>query len=159
MNVRLFSIVAGVAGLALLFAPTSVQAAKGQKKNPNPETEHRVHGEVVSVHHEKGKEEATITIRTHNKKKNAVAGQAKKSHEHTFTVSAKTQVFIDHGKHKTHSNVGHLKAGEHVSLLAHGKHADVVDIHEGGKKTTAAIQKINVPTLNQIKNLITKKIK
>jgi hypothetical protein len=149
MNYRLFSIAVVVAGMALLFAPATAQAAKGQKKNPaGAEAEHKVHGEIIAVHHEKGKDHVTITVRTHaHKKKNAAAnavvkGKGKKSNEHTFTVSSRTQIFIDHGKRKTHSNIGHLKAGEHVSLLAHGHHADVIDIQEGGKKVAAVKKKV-----------------
>lgn len=121
--------------LATLTAGVSTaQAAKGVKKKG----EHRVHGIVVGVDHDKNG--GSITVKTHHHKKKkktattTVGQKPKGKHEHKFHVSKGTHFSVGHGKHQKPASFGAVHKGEHVVILAKGHNAEKVTIHHHHKK-------------------------
>jgi len=114
-------------------------AAKGVKKNAVNGT-HHVHGVVTQVHHHNGRNGAghigEITVKTHHSKKKgqpAVAGK-KANHTHTFTVGSNTK-FIAHNKQQqVPVGFAAVRAGEHVAIVAKGRHAETVSIRVHTRK-------------------------
>jgi len=105
----------------LMFAPaTPAQAAKGAGK------EKKVHGKITAV------SETSITISVHKGKKSAANAQV--SEEKTFEIGKHTKVYKESKNGKEPSSISALKAGDHVVIEAHGRHANVIVIHQHHKK-------------------------
>ncbi len=129
MNLRTYFAVLGIV-LGIAVAAPQAFAAKGVKKNTTGE--HLIHGTVTHVEH-KGDHHGEITVKTHHHKKKgqpAVAGvKAEQAHHHKFSVSPNTKFIVVHGQDANAATFAAVHKGEHVEILAHEHHAEMVTIH------------------------------
>jgi hypothetical protein len=131
--------------ITLILVPSLASAAgaldkagKGSKKGNRP-----VHGKVVAVQNDAGKDTGSITIQVHqhkNQKAAATGGAAPV--EKTFKVTSGTKFQIVQGKkgavQQKDASFAAVQKGEHVLILHQGDEAtDVKVVTKGkGKKKT-----------------------
>jgi hypothetical protein len=114
-------------GLALVFSvvltagTSTAHAAKGAKKKG----EHEHHGTIVAVEENGGHGHLTIKTHHHHKKTEGVVGGKLEK----FHISSSTRFEIAHKMEHVPATVAALHLGEHVFVLAHEHHADLVVIH------------------------------
>jgi hypothetical protein len=109
----------------ILTLTSSVTAAV---KTPSAhKREQHVNGIVEAVHHAKGGHgQLTIKVQGHHGRAGGATHHGK---DETFTFGPDTKIEVDGKQMAHHHGLGALKHGEHVTVLAHGHHADVVIIH------------------------------
>jgi hypothetical protein len=116
------------------------KAGKGAKKGKHP-----VHGKVVAVQKDDGKDSGTITIQVHHKKKGAAAAAPA---EKTFKVSSATKYQLFQGKKGAVSQkdaaFADIKKGTHVMIVHKGEEASDVKIIAKGKAKKGKAKKVGV---------------
>ena len=120
----------GVAGLALGLAVGTSTAEAARIR-----ATHVVHGTVVDVHQPNGKDAASVTLKTHHKKKGTTVTQVV---DRRFKVTSTTRVEIVRGKKGAQEHLpgtfADVHDGEHVVLSVRGDIAELISIHKGHKK-------------------------
>ncbi len=103
----------------LLLAAAPAPAARVVRKT----TEHTYHGTVIGVHRKGNTEHLTISSSHRHRSRTGIRSTTRHRH-HTFTVSQRTQVVSPRGP----VGMRALHRGEHVTVQAHGNHADRVTV-------------------------------
>ena len=108
------------------------KAGKGGKKKG-----HAVHGTVIAVKKDKDKDEGTITVRVHHRRKKGDT-TASKPVEKVFKVTSATKFQKVSGtrgdRQLTSATFADLHKGEHVAIVAKGDTAEDVKFHAGKGK-------------------------
>lgn len=125
------TLLAAVAGLALVASAPSAQAA-GKAKKP-----HNVRGVVAEVKKDADKDSGTITVHI-PEHKNKKTGEVKAAEDKTFKVTTDTKFIEVSGKKGEQKQdtvtFAAAKEGEHVVVKVQGDTAVEVAIHHGKKK-------------------------
>ena len=126
------TLVVVVAGLALVAAVPSAQAAKGKKAAK----EHHVHGVVGEVKKDADKDSGSITLTIKHKDKTT---KEVKTESKTFQVTEATKFIKVSGKKgeqkEEPATFGQLKEGDHATLTVQGDEVVEVKFHgKHGKK-------------------------
>jgi hypothetical protein len=130
--------------LALLISGAiNVEAAPGKKGQKGKKGAHPIHGTVVSVSKDKGKDSGTLTVQVRSPKKksqtNATAPVEKTfrvtdATKFQFTKRVKGQKGQKGQVEQSPATFANVQKGEHVIIQASGDIAADVKILQGGKK-------------------------